>query len=388
MKKLLIFFYFVIIFYCFINKNSVGISAELNSSASSVVVLEATTGTILFSKNINQKIYSSSLNQLISLYVIFSELKKNSVTLNTKIKIGKNSEIYNLFPNSTTTIENLIKAITVLYNNKAAVLIAENIYDSEEKFVNSINYYTKQLGLYNTNFTNLKDLSNINNSSTSKDIANLSRKIITDFPEYSYFFNLNGAIFNRQKYKSNNLILSSKDITVNVLNLYNNNNNNYKISFSAKNSQNVQVIGFIDGIKSYSDLIKETKKIIDFTFSNTIVKTIYKKGVLISKVPVFNGSHHSIGLYANSDINIIYNKSIKKLNNYQVVFIHNDVLLPNISKGDIIGNIIIQDKSNPSNSYAYNITSNIEIRKGSFVNRIWAYPYYIIQRLIMKMLYE
>lgn len=383
MKKLLVFYYFFVIFYFFFNNHAFAGSNVFTSSASSIVVTENTTGTVLFQKNINYKIYNNSLPELISLYVIFSELKNQNITLNTRIKIIKNTEIYKIIPYGNAKVESLIKAITVLHSKGATLLLAQNIYSSEEKFINAVNKYAKQLGLYNANFINLNQFSDIHNSSTAKDIANLSRRIIIDFPEYTYFFNLNSVIFNGIQYRNKNLMLSNKNVNVNILNYYNN-NDNYGLVFSATNAQGLQFTGVISGLKSFSKLIKETKRIINYISSNTIIKSLYKKGSLIKRLPVINGSKHSVNLYASSDINIFYNKNINNLNNYQAIFVHNDVLFPNINKGDIVGNIIIQDKSNPSSSYAYNIVSNVDIKEGSLISKIFAYPYYTIQKLINK----
>src|SRR5699024_360895 len=145
----------------------------------------------------------------------------------------------------------------------------------------------------------------------------------------------------------------------------------------------VRIIVVTDGLKSIQDRAKEGKKLLTWTFFNLGSKSLYKKGDLIATLPVWGGTPSSIKLYAQTDINVFYNKNIDKLSNYSIKFIHNNVLVPPINKNTIVGSIKIENKNNTNDTYTYNIVSNSEAQEAGFISRFFKTPYYVIKKLFM-----
>src|SRR5699024_602105 len=113
----------------------------------------------------------------------------------------------------------------------------------------------------------------------------------------------------------------------------------FNLAFSATNLQGVRIIGVIDGLKSNNERTQEGKKLLTWVFFNLGIKTLYKKGDLITTLPIWNGDLSSLKLYAPTDINVFYNKSNSNLSDYKVTFTHSNVLIPTIQNGEKVASI-------------------------------------------------
>ncbi len=161
---------------------------------------------IYFEVNKNTKNYPASLTKLMTLYIIFDELKLKNINLKDRVYFSKYATYQkpsklSIEVNDFITVDEIINSLIVKSANDAAVAIAEQISGNEKKFVTKMNSYAKKLNLKNTNFANPHGLPNRANLSTAFDIFKLSSKIITDFPEHLHRFkktkvNIKGKIYN------------------------------------------------------------------------------------------------------------------------------------------------------------------------------------------------
>ena len=132
--------------------------------------------------------YPASLTKLMTLYIIFDELKLKNITLSDRVYFSKYAtnqqpSKLNVSEKDFITVNVLIDSLIIKSANDAAVAIAEKISGSEKKFVLKMNNYAKKLNLKNTIFANPHGLPNRANLSTAYDIFKLSSRIIIDFPE-------------------------------------------------------------------------------------------------------------------------------------------------------------------------------------------------------------
>lgn len=161
-------------------------------SSKSAILLEAETGTVIYEKNADEKLYPASITKIMTLILVFDAIKSGKICLDDTITTSEyaasmgGSQVF-LEPGETQSVDTMIKCIAVASANDACVAMAEAISGTEETFVENMNERAKELGMTNTNFVNCNGLDSDNHYSTARDVAIMSRELITQYPEiYKY----------------------------------------------------------------------------------------------------------------------------------------------------------------------------------------------------------
>ena len=174
-------------------QNSTVNSTAVSLTSPSAILMEASTGTILFEKNPDEIRSPASITKIMTLLLVFEALEKGRIRLEDEVitsayaKSMGGSQVY-LDEGEVQTVETLIKCITVASGNDASVAIAEYIAGSESEFVNMMNEKAAELGMANTHFLDCCGLSSDSaHHTTARDVAIMSRELITRYPQiYNY----------------------------------------------------------------------------------------------------------------------------------------------------------------------------------------------------------
>ena len=157
--------------------------ADVTKNAKSAIVIENTTGKILYNKNANQISSVASLTKMMGLILIFDTIEKQGLTYDEIITVSKNakdmggSQIW-LEEGEKISVEDLIKGITLASGNDAMVALAERIAGTEEAFVKLMNKKAQELNLKNTNFINSTGLDEEGHYSTAYDMAKIAQELL------------------------------------------------------------------------------------------------------------------------------------------------------------------------------------------------------------------
>ena len=184
--------------YCF----SVFICKAESNLFTSAIVVNSNNGKILYSYNADKKIYPASLTKMMTAYIVFEKITQGVIGLYDTINIDnyRNANLHNMFPNQKQiTIRDLLIKIIVNSKNTPAEILALEIYGNTKSFVAEMNKKAKQFGMTGTHFVNTHGLFNENHYSTARDIANISIRLISDFPEYAELFNITEYIDNEDE---------------------------------------------------------------------------------------------------------------------------------------------------------------------------------------------
>lgn len=165
----------------------------LEVSSPSAILMEASTGQIIYEKNSEEIRSPASITKIMTLLLTFEALKKGKIKLEDEVitsahaKSMGGSQVF-LEEGEIQTVDTLIKCIVVASGNDAAVAIAEHIAGSEEEFVNQMNQKAKDLHMEQTKFVDCCGLSDSDDHVTSaRDVAIMSRELINHYPEiYDY----------------------------------------------------------------------------------------------------------------------------------------------------------------------------------------------------------
>lgn len=157
-------------------------------SAPSAVLMEASTGQIIFEKDADKEMPPASVTKIMTLLLIFDALESGKITLEDQVTTSEyaasmgGSQVF-LEPGESQTVDTLIKCIAVASANDACVTMAEQLAGSEEEFVKQMNERAKGLGMEHTHFLNCNGLDTDGHLTTAKDIALMSRELITKYPK-------------------------------------------------------------------------------------------------------------------------------------------------------------------------------------------------------------
>ncbi len=180
--------------------------------ARSWVLMDHNSGWVLASHNPDERIEPASLSKLMTAYIVFRELKRGNVQLNTPVHISEKAwktEGSRMFVkvNSDVTVEALLQGLIVQSGNDAAVALAEVIAGSESGFAEVMNATAAELGLNGSHFTNSTGLPAPDHYSTARDISKLTRALVKQFPDYYRWYSQKDFTYNEITQKNRNLLL-------------------------------------------------------------------------------------------------------------------------------------------------------------------------------------
>lgn len=165
------------------------VNAAPEVSTPSYIVMEASTGQVICEKDADARKSPASITKIMTLLIIFEHLKNGRIHLDDQVttsayaKSMGGSQVF-LEEGETQTLETMIKCIAVASGNDASVAVAEYIAGSEAEFVKLMNNKAESLGMQNTHFEDCCGLTDSDNHySSAKDVAIMSRELITKYPE-------------------------------------------------------------------------------------------------------------------------------------------------------------------------------------------------------------
>ncbi len=161
---------------------------EVTVSAPSLVLMEASTGQVIYEKEAHTSLHPASITKIMTMILIFDALEEGKISLEDTVTVSEyaasmgGSQVF-LEPGETQTVETMLKCISVASANDACVAMAEHIWGSEQEFVSRMNQRAKDLGMKNTTFVNCCGLDVEGHMTTAYDVALMSRELITRYPQ-------------------------------------------------------------------------------------------------------------------------------------------------------------------------------------------------------------
>ncbi len=163
-------------------------SANVSISAPSAILIESSTGQVIYEQNATERRSPASITKIMTLLLAFEAIDRGKVSLSDQVIVSQHassmggSQVY-LAENEVQTLDTLLKCIAVASGNDASVAVAEHIAGSEEAFVAMMNQKAEELGMKDTHFEDCSGLTDSDNHySTAKDVAIMSRELTTRYP--------------------------------------------------------------------------------------------------------------------------------------------------------------------------------------------------------------
>ena len=163
-------------------------AAKPDGESPSVILMEASTGKTVYEKNADETLHPASITKIMTLILIFDALSENKITLDENVTVSEHaasmggSQVF-LEAGEKQTVNTMIKCISVASANDASVAMAEHIWGSEQTFVDKMNERAQGLGMSGTHFVNCCGLDTDGHMMTARDVAIMSRELITRYPQ-------------------------------------------------------------------------------------------------------------------------------------------------------------------------------------------------------------
>lgn len=346
-KKLLIFiFIFIFIF------SNIGINPKaedsLLSNAKSGLLLETSTGTIIYEKNIHDRVPVASMTKMMGMILIMEALEDGKLRLDEKVKVSKNasdmggSQIW-LSEGEEMLVSDLLKGIMMASANDGIVCMAERIGGTEEKFVEMMNNKAKELGLKNTNFVNPTGLDEENHYSSAYDMSIIARELIKhekifEFTNVYEDYLRKGTSNEYWLVNTNKLIKTYQG--ADGLKTGMTDNAGYCMAVTAKRN-GMRLLAIVLGESDGKVRNKETAELLDYGFNLYELEMIKKKGDILGSISIDKANINPIDIVSNHDVTVLKKKGEDK-KNYKSDLRLNNLKLP-INKGDEVGTLIVLD---------------------------------------------
>lgn len=243
----------------------------------SAILMEAAGGTVIWEKDADTRRAPASVTKVMTLLLIFDALEEGRITLEDEVQTSEyaasmgGSQVF-LEPGETQTVDTLIKCIAVSSANDACVCMSEYISGSEEAFVEQMNERAAGLGMSNTHFANCNGLDADGHETTARDIALMSRELITKYPEihdYSMIW-MDTITHTTRKGTSEFGLTNTNKLTrqyayATGLKTGSTSNAGFCVSATAK-KDGVELIAVIMGAENSKDRFRDAIRLLDYGF--------------------------------------------------------------------------------------------------------------------------
>ena len=338
MKKILLF---LIVFSSFIPKV---IAEELIENAKNGILIEASSGEILYEKNKDERVPVASLTKMMVQLIILEKIEDGSIKWSDNVVASKNAsgmggtQIW-LSTGEKMSVEDLFKGMSMASANDATVALAEYISKDEKEFVKLMNNKAKELGLVNTKFKNSTGLDEEGHFSSAQDLATLARELIKH--EEIFRFSSKYEDYIRVDTKNKYWVVNTNKLVrfyegADGLKTGFTDDALYTIAATAK-KDNMRLIAIVLGEKEGKVRNNETIELLNYGFDNYKINMIKSKNNIIKTIDINKGNKKKINVYLKNDISIISKKSDKEIK-YDLIININEIKLP-IKSGDKVGSV-------------------------------------------------
>ena len=336
--------------------------ADFSTRAKSAFLIDYDSGAEIVAKNADTLMPPSSMIKLMTLAVLFDEIKAGNLTMDDRLTVSENADYENplwypaskicLVVGQTISVRDAILGLIVLSGGDASVVVAEKLAGSESAFTELMQKKAREIGMTQSTFGNASGLPNPNNLMTSRELAILAQHIISDYPDIYPLFATKRFEF--AEYQSDWCREWGRTHTMNYNKLLfimpgadglktgHTDDGGYGMVASAKIGGR-RLIGVINGFngKSHDALAAEMKRLLEYGYSTTVNNVFYNPGDKIAQIPVWYGRQKNVVATVEKPFAITVPKS-DGLRGVRVLARYNDPVPAPINAGDKIGEIIAE----------------------------------------------
>ena len=317
---------------------------EYQGKAPYAVLMDADTGAVLYQLQADEAIPPASMSKLMTLAVIFRALKLGQVKLENEFAMSVNAWRRGGAPSGTSAmmvpvnhrvkLDELIQGIAVQSGNDASIAVAEGMAGSEEVFATLLNSEARRIGLRRSTFRNATGLHNPEHLMSLRDIAEASRFLIREYPEYYHYFGQREFRYRHHKFSNRNPLLF---LNMGVDGLKTGQLGQIGLGLAASAKVNDRrLIVVVHGLKNPIERREEAKKLLEWGFRSFSTHRIFDAGEQITSARVFGAKKVFVPLVGKGDVHIVLPRAALK-HQLRAQVVYQGPLKPPLKEGDQVG---------------------------------------------------
>ncbi|MCK6417456.1 MAG: D-alanyl-D-alanine carboxypeptidase [Alphaproteobacteria bacterium] len=338
MKKALVYTVILTLFSGY----AMAAESPLDTIAKQAFMMDFDTGAVLLDKNGDERMPTSSMSKVMTMYVVFDALKKGKLGLEDTLPVSEKawrmqgSKMF-VEVGKQVKIEDLIRGVIIQSGNDATIVLAEGVAGSEESFAAALNETAKELGMAHSHFMNASGWPDPQHYSTARDLAILGRALIRDFPNEYPYYSETEFTFNAIKQQNRNPLLY-KNIGADGIKTGHTEVAGYGLIGSGL-ADNRRVIFVINGLPDEQARAQEAARILEWGLKRFENKKLFEANAPILEAPVAEGTLARIPLVVKEPVLVTLPKIGMKETKIQARFMQ-PVLAP-VTMGAALGKLEI-----------------------------------------------
>ena len=325
---------------------------SFQTSVPHAILIDADSDTVLFEKNADQLMFPASLNKLMTMAVVFNEIKQGRLDVDTEFTVSENawrrggapsggSAMYAAL-NSRVKVRDLIQGVIVQSGNDACIVLAEGIAGTEANFAAMMNKRARELGLTKSNFTNSTGLHDADEQVTARELAKLAQHIIHTYPDFYKIYGEREFFWNKIRQQNRNPLLTM-GIGADGLKTGYTKEAGYGLVGSAVQN-GLRLIVVVNGAKTLKERAAEGRKLLEWGFKGFESRALFAEGEAIGEAKLFGGASGRVPLVASRAVKLL----VPRGTNEKIVarLVYTGPVPAPIEKGQAIGRLKVSRGDN------------------------------------------
>ena len=361
MKKILILLMINFLFIPVVSAEDL----KLAENAKSAILIEASTGEILFEKNADERLVPASMTKMMSMLVIIEAIENGDLKWNQEIQVSENASSMGgsqilLETGEKMSVRDLFKGVAIASGNDAVVALAEAVAGTEDAFVQKMNDKAKELGLKNTNFKNPHGLDTANHYSSARDMSLIAKELVKH-EKVLEFTSVYEDYLRENTDRKIWLVNTNKLVRfydgVDGLKTGFTEGAGYCLMATAK-KDGMRVIAVVMGEADSKTRNQEVSEMLDYAFAQYKLENLLEDGYSLGKYKVYNGKAEFVTVIPKDGATILRKKGEKSSKATYEVDVYE--LKAPLKKGDVVGSLKIKEDGKVIRKVKLTVDKNVK----------------------------
>ena len=288
-----------------------------DGDAPTAILIEASSGSVLFEKNADELRAPSSMMKLMTAEVVFNAIKQGEVKLTDEYRVSENAWRKGGAPaggstmfaaiHSKISVDNLLHGAIIQSGNDACMVLAEGIAGNERIFADMMTKRARELGMTQSTFANSNGLPDPGNKMTVRELAKLARYVIQTYPDFYKLFGEREFTWNKIRQQNRNPLLTSLEGADGLKTGYTKEGGYGMVGSAVQNGMRLIVV--VNGLDDPDDRASEAKKMLEWGYRNFEARILFAAQQPVGYAKVFGGESRSVKLASREPIKVMVQKN-------------------------------------------------------------------------------
>jgi serine-type D-Ala-D-Ala carboxypeptidase (penicillin-binding protein 5/6) len=295
-------------------------AANIQTAVPNAILIEAETGAVLFEKQADVLVAPASLAKLMTVEVVFDQLRLGNIKLTDEFVISENAWRKGGAPSGGSTmyaaihsrvkVEDLLQGVIIQSGNDASIALAEGIAGNEANFARMMNDRAREIGLTKSHFTNSPGLPDRNMRVTTRELAILARHIVLTYPDYYRWYGEREFTWNKIRQQNRNPLLGMVAGADGLKTGFTQEAGYNLVGSGVQNG--LRLIVVVTGVKTPKERADEAKKLLDWGFKGFDFRILFAEGQHVAEAKVYGGTQGRVPVVAKGVVKLMVPRGVSE----------------------------------------------------------------------------